>query len=74
LQTTDARGREEGRGGRRRRISERRSSSSSGVFTAGERGRRRGLLISPHSLIIWDMDGMWWIRVDLMPREQNARR
>jgi hypothetical protein len=50
LQTADARGRDEGCGGRRRRISQRMSSSSSGPV-AGERTwwwwwwRRRWLLI-----------------------------
>jgi hypothetical protein len=36
LQTREARGREEGCGGRRRRISESRSSHSSGGAAAGE--------------------------------------
>jgi hypothetical protein len=46
LDTREARGREDGCGGRRRRISDSRSSSSSGDDADGEHGRRRRLLIS----------------------------
>ncbi|KAI4979355.1 hypothetical protein ZWY2020_016108 [Hordeum vulgare] len=45
LQTREARGREDGCGGRRRRISESRSSSSSGG-AAAERGRELVVVIS----------------------------
>jgi hypothetical protein len=44
LETAEARGRDEGSGGRRRRISERRSLSSSGA-AGDEQGRRRRLAV-----------------------------
>uniref|UniRef100_A0A0D3HB15 Uncharacterized protein n=1 Tax=Oryza barthii TaxID=65489 RepID=A0A0D3HB15_9ORYZ len=49
LQTTEARGREDGSGGRRRRISERRTSSSSGCAGAGE------VTYQTEPMVFWDI-------------------